>query len=220
MIARTLVSLALVLTPTLAARAITTSYSSEAAFLAAVPPAEITSFDFETGSGFPAGGAGAASSIGTVGGVAFSGITYTSAPLATSGVQVMAGIEPGFLCCFGVAAIDFTGLATRPYAFGFSGLDLTLGEIIRVSVEFDDDSVTSFSVALGGAPEYTPIFFGIVDDSRTIRFAQIFGAETGAPDSATRAWAIDDLRIATIPEPGTAALLAMGLGLLAVRRRS
>jgi hypothetical protein len=206
--------IALGLVASVDARAAVTLYSEQTAFLAALPSAQVSLFDFETSSGYPAAGAGPASYVGNVGGVTFVGVTNTTLAIPP-GTQVFSGLQLGFGCCFGVGTIDFTSLPQQPYAFGFFGGDLTVDEIIRVVVGFDDGSATSYSVDLNGQPAFTETFFGLVDSARTVRFLQIFGANATSPDSATRAWVIDDLTIAAIPEPSTWAVLGAGLLVLA-----
>lgn len=209
---------ACVLTVAVDAQSAVILYSDRSAYLAALPPAQVSTYDFETASGFPAAGAGAASYIGSLNGVTFVGITFDDSE-ASSETQVFSGVDAGFSCCFGIAAIDFTSLPQQPYAVGFSGGDLIEGEIIRVNVGFSDGSNSSYSVSLGGQPAFTDIFFGLVDSDRSVRVLQLFGANAATPDTADRAWYIDDLTTAAVPLPGTWAMLGAGFAILAGRSR-
>lgn len=187
-------------------------YTDQGTFLAALPPAQATTWDFETASGFPTAGAGAASYVGNIDDVTFVGITH-----AMDSGQAFSGVEAGFSCCFGVGAVDFTSLPQQPYAAGFFGLDLTPGEIIRVIVAFSNGDDAVYDINLDGADSFTPIFFGLVDTERTIRAIQLFGAEAATPNVADRAWLIDDLTIAAVPLPGAWVMLATGFACLAGR---
>lgn len=211
---------ALVLILAVDAQSATILYSDSTAFLAALPPGQVSTYDFETNSGFPAAGAGAASYVGSLGAVTFIGITHDE-PEAPSGTQVFSGVDVGFSCCFGIAAIDFTSLPEQPYAVGFFGGDLIEDEIIRVHVGFSDGSNSSYELSLGALPAFTDVFFGLVDSERRVRVLQIFGANAATPDTANRAWYIDDLTTAAVPLPATWAMLGAGFAALAgrVRRR-
>lgn len=206
------------LTVAIDAQSAVTLYSDRSTFLAALPPAQVTTYDFETASGFPAGGAGAASYVGSLDSVTFIGVTHGYSA-ASSGTQAFSGVDIGFSCCFGIGAIDFTSLPQQPYAAGFFGEDLTTGEIIRVNVGFSDGSNSSYNVSLGAAPDLTPVFFGLVDSERSVRVMQFFGANEGTPNTADRAWLIDDMTIATIPLPGAWVMLGSALAVLMGRSR-
>lgn len=158
----------------------TQTYSDQASFLAAAS-GEVT-FDFETASGFPASGG----AIGTFAGIDFDAQTYDG--LSVSGSQSLTGSTG----TFGTATIDFTGLEQRPNGFGFFALDLTPGEVVRVTVDYTSGASEVIDVDLGGQPSFTPIFFGKIDTSETIASLSILGTDTGANQ---RAWAIDDLTV-------------------------
>ena len=72
---------------------------------------------------------------------------------------------------------------------------------------------------LGGAPAFTPIFFGIISD-QDLATATIYSRDPGSDTVGQRANVIDNVRVglAEVPEPGVIALLACGLGTLLRRR--
>ncbi|HSR67473.1 MAG TPA: hypothetical protein VLU25_05985 [Acidobacteriota bacterium] len=158
------------------------TFSDEASLLGAL--ASATTYDFETSSGFPSAG----NLIGLFDGIDFDAQTANFSGTLPSGTQAMTG-QSG---TFSQATLTFTGLEQQPSAFGFFGLDLTVGEVIRVTVHFADGTTQVIDVDLGGQPAFTPIYFGFSDSSKVIDQIDFFGTDGGG---GPRAWLIDDLTV-------------------------
>lgn len=188
-----------------------TTFDNEAAFLGAVGLS--TTYDFETGSGFPTSG----SIIGLYDGINFDAKTYTSLS-ALSGSQTMTGSGSG-AGTFTPATLTFAPGTT---GIGFYALDLTVigDEVIRVSVDFLSGPDQTFDVGLdAGDPEFTPKYFGVYDEADSILSITLFGTEAANTDD--RAWLIDDLSVASaVPVPAAIWLFGSGLiGLVGYARR-
>lgn len=152
---------------------------------AGVDATSAASFDFETGSGFPASGG----HIGVVQGIDFDAQTSTYSG-ATSGTQAMTGSGGTFT----QAVVDFSGLGQKPFAFSYYALDLTVGEVVRVTVDFTNGPSQVIDSGLDGEPAFTPILVSFSDPSDTIESLTIEGTDgSGGP----RAWLIDDLSVTT-----------------------
>jgi len=191
------------------AQAALTTYNNEADFIAI--GSDQIRYDFETSSGFPTGSYNPADSwIGEMDGILFDATTIIPGTTPTSGTQAMSGAGGTFTA----ANLDFTGLSRQVTGFGFYGLDLTAGELIRVSADFRLGGLQSFDIQLGGAADFTEIYFAAYDTDDSIRSLSILGIDT---DNINRAWYIDDLRltsIAAVPLPSALPLLLGGLLLL------
>lgn len=190
------------------AQAALTTYNNEADFIAI--GSDQVLYDFETSSGFPTGNYDPAYSwIGEIDGIIFDATTIIPGT-TTSGTQAMSGAGGTYTA----ANLDFTGSSRRVTGFGFYGLDLTAGELIRVSADFRLGGLQVFDIQLGGAADYTDIYFGAYDAGDSIRSLSILGLDT---DNINRAWYLDDLRltrIAAVPLPSTLPLFLGGLLLL------
>lgn len=153
---------------------------------AGVDAASTDGFDFETVSGFPASGG----HVGLFQGIDFDAQTITFSG-ATSGTQGMTGSGGTFT----QAVVDFSGLARKPHAFGYQALDLTVGEVIRVTVDFTNGPTQVLDAQLGpNDPAFTPIPFSFSDPSDTIERLTFEGTDGGG---GPRAWVIDDLTVTT-----------------------
>ena len=202
-----------------ASQAAITTYNNEATFLGAVGSS--TTYDFETGSGFPAdsngAGPGGFVAAGTFGGITNDATVYQSA-LAQSGVQVMTG-NTG---TFGGATLNFLPGTT---GIGFWGLDLTADEILRVTVEFLTAGTQQYDITLGGDPRITPQYFGVWDATDSILSAALVGGNLDGSGLFSRAWAIDDLSVAggsvpAVPVPAAVWLFGTALiGLMGFNKR-
>ena len=194
-----------------ASQAAITTYTDEATFLGAVGSS--TTYDFETSSGFPAdingAGSGGFIAAGTFGGITNDATVYQSL-LAQSGVQVMTGN----VGTFGGATLNFLPGTT---GIGLWGLDLTADEILRVTVEFMTAGTQQFDITLGGDPRITPQYFGVWDATDSILSAALVGGNLDGSGLFTRAWAIDDLSVASSsipPVPVPAAVWLFGTALI------
>ena len=103
-----------------------------------------------------------------------------------------------------------SSVATFAFASPINALGVDYGVAASVTVDVGGDIITSFSVTAG-----VPVFFGVIDTSGTFTTIS-FAAGGGKPDAG-----FDALSFGTkVPEPGTLALLGLGLaGLAASRRR-
>ena len=174
------------------------TFDNQDAFFSAAN-ASIT-FDFETRSGFPLGTSdNPGTPIGSFNGINFDANVQID-DSATSGTQILVG-NTG---TFGTATINFSEIPVPVNGVGLFGLDLTVGEIIRVDVEFSSGESSVFDVSLGGAQEFTPTYFGVLDTMSTIDRLTILGTD-GA--GSNRAWGLDDLTVNVVPEPSTYALM-------------
>lgn len=180
-----------------------TIYDNETTFLSDLGTSQ--TIDFEISSGFPSSG----SYIGLVDGINYDAQTvdygyYSGQALTGSGGT------------FTAANITFK---TFTSGFGFYGLDLTDGEFIRVTVDYEIKPDEVFDITLNGKPWLTPSYFGLIEDSDNILGVSLIG---GDDLNRVRAWLIDDLSVSAVPEPSTYALMLGGLGLvgfMAARRR-
>ncbi|MCW9024043.1 MAG: VPLPA-CTERM sorting domain-containing protein [Gammaproteobacteria bacterium] len=189
------------------------TYDSESALMA---DAGIftTTYDFETTSGFPG-----TSYIGTVDGIHFDASTFSPTPFFP-GSQSMTGAGTSILATRDTATLDFSTYGLQVTGFGFDGLDLFADEVIRVSVDFNLGGSQSFDVALNGASDNTPIYFGAIDTADRINQISFAGLDGSG---AASAWHLDNLTLVTspmvVPVPAALPLFLSGLALLGFWRR-
>ena len=121
-------------------QAVLTTYNNQASFLVDVGTA--TTYDFETGSGFPDASGGGFQTIGLFDGINFDATTFDAgASVAISGTQVMSGAGGSFTPATLTFAPGTTGL-------GFFALDLTIvgSEVIQLLVDFDAGPDQTFNI--------------------------------------------------------------------------
>jgi len=191
------------------ARAAAIIYSSSAAWEAAV-----TSFDTWDFNGPEGNQVILLNSLGTN---IVSVATQGGDPQGLIHDNALCGSTGGALDCFPPIVLTF--LEPRN-AFGFDNLDFNGFEEAVVQITFAGGGSPLTAVFdLGGAPAFTPIFFGIISD-QDLATATIYSRDPGSDTVGQRANVIDNVRVglAEVPEPGVIALLACGLGTLLRRR--
>ena len=188
------------------------TYDSASALMA--DAGSSVTYDFETTSGFPG-----TSYIGTVDSIHFDASTYSPTPFFP-GTQSMTGAGTSTLATRDTATLNFSSYGSQVLGFGFDGLDLFDDEIIRVNVEFNLSGTQVFDIALNGASNNTPIYFGLIDTADRINQISFSGLDGVGNASA---WHIDNLTLVTsptaVPVPAALPLFIGGLALLGFWRR-
>lgn len=106
-------------------------------------------------------------------------------------------------CCTGISAIDF-----RTPVSGVGFLFATNLGVSRFTAVFNDTVVESFDAQTSFLPGQ---YYGFSN----IQFNRLYIQAGGS----TRAFVLDNLQIAAVPEPETYAMMLLGLGLMAALRR-
>ncbi len=168
-------------------------YSDEAVFKAHLVTPK--TYDFEPDSGFPAATPGVFPFIGLHDNIQFDASTYYYPyPEWWPSTATMTGKNDSFAA----ATITFN---QPPKGCGFVGLDLMWldDEVIRTTFTFTSGAVRTYDVRLpSGAPNFTPVFFGLIDAEDTIVSVQLYGTDATV---ISRAWLIDDLTIGAVVVP-------------------
>jgi hypothetical protein len=199
----------LVLATASESRAAVITYSSSAAFEAAL--ASFDTWDFTGAEGNPVIFLNSLGtdivSVASQGGDA-AGIIHDNALCGSSG---------GTVDCF--KPIVLTLLEPRN-AFGFDNLDLNGFEEAVIDVSFAAGPPFSTVIDLGAAPPFTPIFFGLIA-TENLTSVTIYSRDPGSNTVGERANVIDNLRVGTaaVPEPVTLTLIGFGVGAVLLRRR-
>jgi hypothetical protein len=168
-------------------------YSDEAAFKARLLIPK--TYDFEVASGFPEPSYGVFPYIGLHDNIQFDASTYYyDYPEWWPSTGTMTGKNDSFAS----ATITFN---EPPQGCGFIGLDLmTLDdEVIRTTFTFASGAVSTYDVRLPqGTPNFTPVFFGLVDTEDRVVSVNLYGWDA---TGIYRAWLIDNLTIGTDATP-------------------
>ena len=177
------------------AKAAVMTFDNQAAFLATVGP--VTTYDFEVSSGFPADtngtDVGGWAYIGHFDGINFEATAVQIATLATSGVQVMSaniGTGPDATLTFNPGT----------NGFGFFGLDIIAGGLIRVTVDFATGPDRVFDITDSDGIYLTPEYFGVYDPADSILSANFY-ATASFDMSRRQSWSLDDLSVAPAVSP-------------------
>jgi hypothetical protein len=187
-----------------ASAATVTTFTSQAAFLGAVATPDL--FDFNQPNG-PITNLGTLASITTVGGDASGQVIGNT----------LCGSSGGSVDCFPPVLFTFT---VPNMAFGYDNLDFNGFEEAVVTINFTNgDAAQEFVFDLGGAPAFTPIFFGAVSDV-AMSSVQIYSRDPGTTNVVQRANVIDNVILGAnaVPEPATLGLYSLGAFLLMVGR--
>jgi hypothetical protein len=113
-------------------------------------------------------------------------------------------------------------------ALSFGSRSTSTGPKLYTIVYSTDSFANSTTLASGSMPStstwalYSPTFTALTITSGTSVAFRIYGSDgTGSPTAGTANWRVDDLTVNPVPEPGTVALIALGLGVvvLGMRRR-
>ncbi len=187
-----------------------TTYDTRATYEAALLTP--TTFDFNQPDG-SISALGAAVGISTIGGDLSGQITG----------DTLCGSLTGNSECF--LPLQFTFTSTS-FAFGYDNLDLTSDEEAVITVSFSNgDPSQQFTINLGGAADFTPVFFGAISDT-AISNVQIYSRTIGTDTIGDRANVIDNVTIdagaVDTPEPGSWMLMSGGFMLFlgrSMRRR-
>jgi hypothetical protein len=113
-------------------------------------------------------------------------------------------------------------------AISFGSRSTTTGPKLYTIVYSTNNFTSSTTLASGSMPStstwtlYNPTFTALTISSGSSVVFRIYGSDgTGSPTAGTANWRIDDLAVNPVPEPGTVALVALGLGAVTwgMRRR-
>lgn len=202
-------------TLTLPLQAAIVTYGNEASLIASAGTS--VTYDFETTSGFPVTGY-----IGSFDGIEFDASTFSATPFFPAS-QSLTGAGTTTLATRDTATLNFAAYEAQVLGFGFYGLDLVTDEIIRVTVDFEFGGSQVFDVALNGASNNTPIYFGVTDTADRINQISLLGLGSANPGASASAWHVDNLTLVTsplvVPIPAALPLFLSGLTLLGCYRR-
>ena len=194
---------ALALTCAASAAPVFTSYVSQTSFLGAVSNAKIDNW----------GGPFQQLSNAQIKAISAGNIGYTSTGWNNNNLIFNGGMCWG---CNGTGYMDLTGtnVGTADGVFGFS-TQLTGLSVYNAYVTFGDNTISSFT-NLGSNS-----FFGVTSNSsiKKVEFAYAIGQGSTSGSIAFKQVTVAE-QGAAVPEPGTVALLGLGLfGFIAARRR-
>jgi hypothetical protein len=176
-----------------------TEFFNRATFNATVPG--VNTFDFETGSGFPAANAPLDSINATINLGTLSGDTVVQVQNFGNGFgQAIGGSNGNAVDNFRAVVIS---LSAPYYAIGFDDLDLTDDEDAIIDVTFPSGTVRYQRTDPDGSFATAP-FFGVWSDE-AISEVRVWSADTPDGLPGTRANLIDNLAISriSVPEPST-----------------
>lgn len=205
------VAAVLVLGDAIPSRAAVVTYTSSAAFEAALSSSNLWTFTGPTGNPV----------------VVLNSLGTDIVNVTTLGGDAAGIINDNALCGRTSNAVDcfkpvvFTFLESRN-AFGYDNLDFNGFEEAVVQVTFAGGAPPFSTVFdLGGQPAFTPIFFGLTSDA-ALASVTIYSRDPGSTTVGERANVIDNVRVGiavpSAPEPGVLALLGSGLAGVLLRR--